>query len=554
MNLSRQMQGLADLYSTVKPIVESNKTQQPINTGKKFASAGDKNSQVLNELYTKIASPNNKQQLVKEGAEEEHMRPEYRVSAREEGDANPDESAREKVILNAVMAVADSYGPEDDVNSLVFSIDDHVKSKTGKGLTASEDQMVIDSLKRLMKQEDEIDVKKSDLNKDGKLSEYEQARGAAIDSAMGGNGALPVQAKIEEKKSYSAKEAHKGKDIGKPGKQFKKIAKGAAKKYGSKKAGEKVAGAVLAKLRKEKFEQFGKTKHLTNSTNYKLQSPKGYKPAGSGKNTAVKVTHNKPVKDTFLAADEAPSEPAFISNSGPKSDGVKVPEDPIEPGKKNKNNYYDVNKFSQGVGKINEKNINNGMSKSTFDKLFEDVMADDDAIALGATDAAIDAEGDLGGEDTGDEVTLTIPRDVAEHLHSLLSDLLGGAGEELEGGIETEAEGAAENDTGEEDEMTYGEEIEAEEIGTPIVNQKKGHPTPVTGKGNVVDSTVSKLAKPGKVGDSKVTDKVGDDGDEGTPLVNQKKGMELANPKGKSNVVKSTVSSKVGDQFFQSPN
>lgn len=55
----------------------------------------------------------------------------------------------------------------------------------------------------------------------------------------------------ESKKSYSAKQARAGKDIGKPGKAFKKIAKSAAKKYGSKKAGQKVAGAVLAKLRKK---------------------------------------------------------------------------------------------------------------------------------------------------------------------------------------------------------------------------------------------------------------------------------------------------------------
>lgn len=53
----------------------------------------------------------------------------------------------------------------------------------------------------------------------------------------------------EGKKSYSAKKAHAGKDIGKPGKQFKKIAKSAGKRYGSKEAGAKVAGAVLKKLR-----------------------------------------------------------------------------------------------------------------------------------------------------------------------------------------------------------------------------------------------------------------------------------------------------------------
>jgi len=49
--------------------------------------------------------------------------------------------------------------------------------------------------------------------------------------------------------SYSAKAARAGKDIGKPGKNFSKIAASAAKRYGSKEAGERVAGAVLAKLR-----------------------------------------------------------------------------------------------------------------------------------------------------------------------------------------------------------------------------------------------------------------------------------------------------------------
>jgi hypothetical protein len=58
--------------------------------------------------------------------------------------------------------------------------------------------------------------------------------------------------------SYSAKAARAGKDIGKPGKQFAKIAKSAAERYGSKERGEKVAGAVLAKLRKEALDPVGK--------------------------------------------------------------------------------------------------------------------------------------------------------------------------------------------------------------------------------------------------------------------------------------------------------
>lgn len=49
--------------------------------------------------------------------------------------------------------------------------------------------------------------------------------------------------------SYSAKAAAAGKDIGKPGKNFAKIAKKAGEKYGSEEKGRKVAGAVLAKLR-----------------------------------------------------------------------------------------------------------------------------------------------------------------------------------------------------------------------------------------------------------------------------------------------------------------
>ena len=52
-----------------------------------------------------------------------------------------------------------------------------------------------------------------------------------------------------KKRSYSAKAAAKGKDIGKPGKNFSKIASKAAKEYGSAAAGKRVAGAILAKLR-----------------------------------------------------------------------------------------------------------------------------------------------------------------------------------------------------------------------------------------------------------------------------------------------------------------
>ncbi len=49
--------------------------------------------------------------------------------------------------------------------------------------------------------------------------------------------------------SYSAKSARVGKDIGKPGKNFAKIAAKAGAKYGSAQAGKRVAGAILRNLR-----------------------------------------------------------------------------------------------------------------------------------------------------------------------------------------------------------------------------------------------------------------------------------------------------------------
>jgi hypothetical protein len=54
-----------------------------------------------------------------------------------------------------------------------------------------------------------------------------------------------------KERSAMAKKARAGKDIGEKGKNFEKIAKSAAKKYGSEEAGKKVAGAVMyGKLKK----------------------------------------------------------------------------------------------------------------------------------------------------------------------------------------------------------------------------------------------------------------------------------------------------------------
>ena len=69
----------------------------------------------------------------------------------------------------------------------------------------------------------------------------------------------------EKKADYSAKKAAAGKDIGKPGKNFSKIAKSAAKKYGSKAAGERVAGSILNKLRNENIKLKMNGSYLTEN-------------------------------------------------------------------------------------------------------------------------------------------------------------------------------------------------------------------------------------------------------------------------------------------------
>jgi len=49
----------------------------------------------------------------------------------------------------------------------------------------------------------------------------------------------------KEKRSEVVKRAKKGEDLGEPGKKFKEIAAKAARRYGSKEAGQRVAAAAM---------------------------------------------------------------------------------------------------------------------------------------------------------------------------------------------------------------------------------------------------------------------------------------------------------------------
>jgi hypothetical protein len=87
-------------------------------------------------------------------------------------------------------------------------------------------------------------------HKEGKHPKGKEEKGEKVTEKEG----KETEKEMKEGVSYSAKKARAGKDIGKPGKMFGKIAKEAGERYGSEERGKKVAGAVLAKLRKEEFE------------------------------------------------------------------------------------------------------------------------------------------------------------------------------------------------------------------------------------------------------------------------------------------------------------
>lgn len=148
--------------------------------------------------------------------------------------------------------------------------------------------------------------------------------------------------------------------------------------------------------------------------------------------------------------------------------------------------------------KITKESINTGMSiNNLFDRLYEEVMGDEEALGI---DTGSEVE-DLGGEDEmGDEVTLSLPRDVAQQLHDALGALLGG---------EDEGEGEGMEDEGEDEDMgsPFPEAVEFENAPDGV--------SKLTGK----DNKVGKLPVSSGGGDGKYTDEVGEDGDYGHSLV-----------------------------------
>lgn len=110
-------------------------------------------------------------------------------------------------------------------------------------------------VEKMMKKLDPVGKEDADVNNDGKTDKtdsYLANRRKAIAAAMKKEETEQQNDEQIDEASYSAKSARAGKDIGKPGKMFSKIAASAAKRYGSAEAGKRVAGSILKKLRAKK--------------------------------------------------------------------------------------------------------------------------------------------------------------------------------------------------------------------------------------------------------------------------------------------------------------
>ena len=167
--------------------------------------------------------------------------------------------------------------------------------------------------------------------------------------------------------------------------------------------------------------------------------------------------------------------PTLAGKKGVAAMGVKAPEENMGVQYPTKKDLAKREKISETPEKISSRDINKfNMSKSLFEKLFEDVMGETD-VDLGAAasdEAALGIEGgdDFGGEESGDEVTFTLDRATAEKLHAALGSILGG-GEELgsEGGEEFGEEGGEDfGGDGEEGGAAMGESISVEPEPKPL--------------------------------------------------------------------------------------
>ena len=223
---------------------------------------------------------------------------------------------------------------------------------------------------------------------------------------------------------YSAKKAAAGKDIGKPGKNFAKIAKSAGAKYGSKAAGERVAGAVLNKLRHAKesvqedhcpacdcspckcdsMEESALQAYLGNKK-YGDQGMKALQKAGREHASKDKMDQ---IRDRYDKMDEADMEEgnAFTAalKATPKGDKFKVGNkeftdtSDLEEGFKEMDAWLASREKEKGTGRFDKKKISTGTVYTRKPETFDDPETDPEA-----TGGAPARRGRPKGKDKGPE-------------------------------------------------------------------------------------------------------------------------------------------------------
>jgi hypothetical protein len=222
----------------------------------------------------------------------------------------------------------------------------------------------------------------------------------------------------------------------------------------------------------------------------------------------------KPAFGEFKKTDGGPTEEGGYHDALDDDKGKK----PIKAKKKKNKVVKDEDEESENNSRIHKeskksagKTLNNFMSKSVFDKLYNKVLRENfgqEEDALGLGDATPDSEVDeFGGEDDfsdeeggDDSVTFTLSRDVAQQLVDVLQGVLGGE-EDLgdEEGLDFGDEG--DDEFGGDDEFNFEEDEETQgtkELGNKSVSTFQG-PT----KSNKV---TNKVAPKGGKASSSVTD------------------------------------------------
>ena len=199
-------------------------------------------------------------------------------------------------------------------------------------------------------------------------------------------GMSPAQRRQYEamlKSGQIAEEQLDERDEGKPGKNFAKIAKSAGKRYGSKEAGERVAGAVRAKLSKQgkleeehtgdeaekKFNKYNAQEldHMLDRAYGRSKPGDAHKQkrAGQAKNAAYNIMWNKKYSD-LEEADIAPT--AGIDTKGA---GLGAGRSPTRlEGKKTKPDFLDLDKdgnkketMKKAAADKNKKPIKEGLAE-----------------------------------------------------------------------------------------------------------------------------------------------------------------------------------------------